>query len=559
MMISPFQVLMYYVITLLFTNKGLCSKMGFMETLKKHINVIVIFVFASYLVCGLFIVKDYGISTDEFIERETTLINVEYVMSVFIEPEKNPIINQILTDRYHLHDWTDKYYGVALQMLTVPFEYLFERSYRNIFLIRHIYTFLNYFVAGIFFYFLLKRRFTNVFIPLIGLLMFILYPRFFGESFYNIKDILFFSWSIISSYFVLRWLDDDGGKKFLLPAAVSIAIAINTRILGLSILMLALAFLIFIQLMKNADYKIIILKTLGFASLSFLIYVIITPFLWANPFKNTIAIFTHFKNFEPWPFTHLYLGEMITQNVPWHYIPVWMGVTVPILYLVLFLAGMVFLIRKCIRRDIPPMYDSFFGLMFLGTLMGFIAFRITMYEGWRHAYFIWLPFLYLCLTGLEQALIYVQNKNLFKINMTIIVFSLVSAGLIFQLGWIIKNHPYQYVYFNVIGRQIAEEKFSLDYWEVSHTDLLRYALKDAGERFITVKVHARNYHLLLPHELTRVECVIDSTIPYIDYYIDHTRKPLHERVAPEGFLELKSIIVDGMKISTLYKKDSFAN
>jgi len=533
--------------------------MGFMETHKAYINIIVILVFVSYLVCGLLVVKDFGISTDEYVERETTLINIEYVMNVFIDPANNQIANQILSNRPKLHEWHDKYYGVALQSLTVPIESLFESTTRNIFLIRHIFTFLNYFVAGIFFYLLLKRRFTNVLIPLIGLLMYILYPRFFGESFYNIKDILFFSWSVIASYFILRWLDNDAGKKFLLPAVISIAIAINTRILGFSILMLTLAFVIIIQLMKKADYKIIMLKTIGFASLSFLSYVIITPYLWANPLKNTIAIFTHFKTFEPWEFTHLYLGEMITQNVPWHYLPVWMGVTVPILYIVLFLIGVIFLVWKCVLRDNPRMYDLFFGGMFLGTLLGFVLLRITMYEGWRHAYFIWLPFLYLSICGLEQVFSHTKDKYLLKMKMTYLPFMLVSIGLIFQMGWIIKNHPYQYVYFNVVGRQIAEEKFSLDYWEVSHTDLLRYALKDAGEEYITVLVHARNQHLLLPYEIARVTCVVDPTTPNIKYFIDHTRKPLHERVAPEGFTELKSIIVDGMKISTLYKRNSFAD
>ena len=35
---------------------------------------------------------------------------------------------------------------------------------------------------------------------------------------------------------------------------------------------------------------------------------------------------------------------------------------------------------------------------------------------------------------------------------------------------------HQYAYFNIVGRQFAEKNFTLDYWDVSFADLIRYVL-----------------------------------------------------------------------------------
>ena len=50
--------------------------LGFMKT-----NGAVILFFAVFLLYGLLTVKDYGISTDELIERESSLITYRYMVS----------------------------------------------------------------------------------------------------------------------------------------------------------------------------------------------------------------------------------------------------------------------------------------------------------------------------------------------------------------------------------------------------------------------------------------------------------------------------------------------
>jgi len=351
--------------------------------------------------------------------------------------------------------YQDRFYGVALQVIPYLIEYLFnfERPSRNVLMLCNFFVFINYFVAGIFFYLILLRRFGNTIISLLGILLYILYPRFFGESFYNIKDILFFSWYIISVYFTLRWLEDELRNTFLLPAAATLAIATNTRILGISVLLLALVFAVAIGVRKKLAFEQIFKKISMLTVLTFVCYVIITPFVWENPLKNTIDIFLHFLHFQPWNGLHFYMGEMITKEVPWHYLLVWMGLTIPLFYIAIFLIG--------IARKPVHLFDVFFVALFGCTLLGFIGLRINMYEGWHHAYCIYASFLYIAFLGLERSFAFFCNKRaMLRRGFTCFV----AANMAWLFAWNVANHPYQYVYFNIVGQQFAEKNFTLDYW-----------------------------------------------------------------------------------------------
>jgi len=502
--------------------------------------------------------SDYGISADEPIERFSSLINYSHVMERLLISSDNHYANDISRNTPYLMEWHDRYYGVTLQMITVFFEHLrgFQMSNRDIFLLRHAFTFINYFIAAVFFYLILRRRFGDTLIPIMGALFFILYPRFFGESFFNIKDILFFSWCVIASYFTLRWLEDDKKESFIFPAAITLAVATNTRILGISILMLACGFAILqgaIVTIKGADpaLKHNIKKSFHLILITFASYVVITPFLWENPLKNTIDTFFHFLRFPNWNLTHFYMGEMITREVPWHYIPVWMGITIPLLYIVMFLIGFFTIIYIGLKKRVANFYDLFFFVMFTCILLGFILLGINMYEGWRHVYMIFLPFLYVAVYGLYK--VYKLFEKARKITKGGFI-GVVSAYMLYLLIWIVVNHPYQYVYFNIIGRQFAERNFTLDYWYVSATDLAKHALNDSDEPFVRIAGGHRFMYLLTEEEYDRV---VFTEANVADFYLRGSRLHYEWRIreTPPGFVEEKVIEVNGMRIATLFARE----
>jgi hypothetical protein len=517
---------------------------------------IAILIFIAYLAVGLLVYEDYGISIDEGNERETSLVNYVYVMGEIMRDSPYGSVNDVAQATPELHTWPDRYYGTALQSIPVLIEHIrgFEMPTRDIFLMRHLFTFINFYIGAVFFYLLLRRRFRNTFFPLVGALFFILYPRFFGESFFNIKDMLFVAWVVISVYCVLRWLE-KGRVEFLFLSALTIAIATNTRILGLMILLIAFIFSIILTIQRKENVLLIVIKPILLVVLTITFYVAITPFLWANPIGNMVETITHFIQFDPWNSTHFFLGEMITSSVPWFYIPVWMVVTIPILYLVLFAIGVVSIVIGIVLRirkreaDLR-FHELFFSFMFFGTLFGYITLSVTMYEGWRHAYILFIPFLYIAVYGLYKAYMFAKEKhNYFRLG----VISVVMTCLCVQLAWMVVNHPYQYVYFNSLGKRIAEENFTLDYWEVSHLDMIRFLLDNDGSQKIRAQLGESmvSMNMLTKDERNRIT---PTDIGSADFYLQDSRMGYMSRITPPGFSELTSIKVDKMRISTLYKR-----
>jgi hypothetical protein len=512
------------------------------KLMPKGIMALPLLIFSLYFVAGLLIVENYGISTDEIYERETSLIHYVYVLGKDMRESKNESVRNTANNTPNLITHHDRFYGTALQSITVFIEHLFgfELTSRNVYLMRHVFTFINYFAAGIFFYLILRRRFGNTLIPILGILLYILYPRFFGESFYNVKDIMFFSWYVISVYFTLRWLEDLR-STFLLPAAATLAIATNTRILGISVLLLASVFAIAIGMRKKLTFEQIFQKPLMLITLTFVCYVVITPFAWENPLKNTIDTFLHLLHSLPWNNTHFYMGEMITRNVPWHYIPVWMGLTIPLFYIAMFFVGAV--------RKPAHLFDVFFIALFLCTLLGFVGLRINMYEGWRHAYCIYASFLYIAFLGLERSFAFFRNK---RVVLKRGFAGIVAAYMVYLLTWNAIYHPYQYVYFNIVGRQFAEKNFTLDYWDVSFIDLIRYALANDDRQKLKFTIRGTwPQAMLTDAEKERAEW---APLENADYFIEDTRMPIWDRVCPPGFMKQAAVTVDGMSISTLYKR-----
>jgi hypothetical protein len=199
----------------------------------------------------------------------------------------------------------------------------------------------------------------------------------------------------------------------------------------------------------------------------------------------------------------------------------------------------------------PHLYDLFFFLMFFCTLFGYIILRISMYEGWRHAYSLFCPLLYISVYGLNRAYLFFKGK---AAALRLGFVCAIALCLTAQFAWIVANHPYQYVYFNTFGKLIAEKNFTLDYWDVSHMDLIRYALKDTDKEHIIINDTNRPVKNEFLTESEKARVTLAANDPAADYYIQHTRMDYNRRHHNAGYEELTAITVDGMKISTLFKR-----
>ena len=99
---------------------------------------------------------DYGITVDETVERNSTLISYQYAFETLFGKDL------ALSDQ-PLETYKDRYYGVTLQMPTVVAEHLtgFTMPSRDIYMMRHLWTFLICLSGLACFYLFLERVFRN--------------------------------------------------------------------------------------------------------------------------------------------------------------------------------------------------------------------------------------------------------------------------------------------------------------------------------------------------------------------------------------------------------------
>ena len=106
-----------------------------------------------------------------------------------------------------------------------------------------------------------------------------------------------------------------------------------------------------------------------------------------------------------------------------------------------------------------------------------ILLKSTLYDGWRQFYFVYPALVYLAVYGYAV----IAQKCEFSRALR----SLVAASLFILVGltaaWMIRNHPFQNVYFNLLAGSSWAENFEGDYWGLSNTSGLQF-IADSDSR-----------------------------------------------------------------------------
>ena len=182
----------------------------------------ILLLFVTFFALSICLFKDYGISTDEPRERETTFLNLNYVL----ETVKNTSGSE------DLEDYRDKYYGIAMQAVPAVIEVLLGLEEPDVFLIRHLWTFLVCFAGYVCFYLLCRKIHLSRGLSLLGTAMLCLYPRFFAEQFYNIKDMMFTAMVMISMFCTVMVIEKRYSLLWMAVFSIAAALTANVRIVG---------------------------------------------------------------------------------------------------------------------------------------------------------------------------------------------------------------------------------------------------------------------------------------------------------------------------------------
>lgn len=528
-------------------------------------QIIVISFFLIIFFIGLFTFKDYGMSEDERLQRNHSLINNYYLRCVLagdfqgtgsnLNDKKMNNLEKIMNDEFfgtkYLFSYPYKYYGVAIQMPLTFIEQIFnyQLDVRIIFLIRHFYTFLIFFLSLIYFYKLLEKYIVkNKKIALIGVLFLVLSPRIYGESFYNIKDNVFMSLCIINLYYSFKYLNTNSEKNVFL-FCFSSALTINSRVIGGIILLVTSIFKIFLEERKQESKKTIIKKIIILYVITYYLYIFITPASWYNVFTFPINVIKFFFNYSD-PMSKqviksFYFGKLYdSTSLPWHYLPVQIFISTPILYIILSLIGFISKIKVNIKNKIKKIDKELLlcNIILFSILFFVMIVRPTTYCGWRHFYFLYPIIIINATIGLKRAI------EIKKIKKVIII--LITFNSLILIWWMIKNHPYQYNYYSLINEKYYVENFGTNYVRLSNSEALEYIAKYHKENILVYCQNYIPYYLLNKSDRNRIGLTNDKD--KANYIIDNNSRK--GNINPYKYKELFYKEMDGYRLYTIYER-----
>lgn len=529
--------------------------------------------FLLYLGLGLWILPDYGMSWDEAAQRSHGIVTFDYLNELFdLGYEKQRPRSNFLRH-------PARHYGTWFPLLGYGLENLFGLSddFRGRFLMRHVMVFLLFWLASIFFYKLLKARFKDWKMALLGVLMLILTPRIFAHSFFNPKDIVLLSCYIISIYTLIRFVQKKSIKYALLHG-IACAFVVNTRVPGIIIpaFTIGLVLIEVLQGLVSRRYGLVSQDLIGssrrppsllkevqppadnqvpnrgwifpfrglkglrkgnftalgksgetsgdaseiseatkppsdthfftkegsykYSFFSFIICalfftILLNPALWKAPAQQFSETFQSMAKFD-WSSHLLYWGEFIKgTELPWHYVPSWIAITTPIVYLVFFIIGFVVVLKNGIFslrklkfwRTQEEQIDLILWALFVLPILAVIVKGSTLYDGWRQLFFVYPCMIGVALLGICQTFSWLRVRKSFQKGFALFL----ALTLSYSAFQIIKTHPFQYVYFNAFAGDGLLEKFDRDYWGLSY----RQALEELIERYpySCISVKMKNY------------------------------------------------------------------
>lgn len=426
-------------------------------------NILLATFFIVLTLVGLWMGTDYGVPWDERDEQKILVFNLyEYSYRLL---GKDSAVVQFATEMgaAPISASIERDHGVAPFYPLAPIFFLKDGFLMT--QIWHAYIWLI-FMIGVFALFALMRELGagRVTASLTSLLLY-LSPRFFAEGHYNNKDVVLLSLILCVFSLAARLMRKRTFSTAVLLCLVG-AIATNVKVIGLFAWGLAgLAVLWKWLAEKSLRRKEVYI--LGVSILSFVMfYLLITPAMWSNPLDFIRYVINNMRHFSRWNGTVLFEGSFYkpAQGValPWYYLLKMMLLTIPIPYIILAIVGQIYVIVSCFKADKNSPLLLTLTIFWIFPLVYASLSNPIVYNGWRHFYFVYAGIVVMGGLGIIWLLRHFANKPILR--------SLTMLGLITifttQAGSIIVNHPYQYVYYNSLSRQV-DERYELDYWALS--------------------------------------------------------------------------------------------
>jgi len=545
--------------------------------LRKNNSKLVYFIFFFYFLIGILTFTNYGISIDEKFQRLSGFYWLKYLLSFtnfdYLKEVTNLKFFSIVDYTLPAIQYSVKYsifFDIPAALIEIIFKIEDSKKY---FEIRHFFNFFIFFLSSVYFYKLLKNRFSNYNVSILGLIFYIFSPKIYGASFYNNKDIIFLSLLVISIYYFFKAIDSLSYRNIILLSA-TLAIATSFRIIGIFFPLMFL-FFYFLTVVSNRNELIFIPKILLFLILYFLFLYIFFPFLWESPIKNFISLFDVEETVIKMKI--LFNGNYVNSNfLPSSYLITWVIISTPVIHLIFFFFGFIFCLKRFLLRFFNIEKDKNCNDLWRGKnekkdlLILFSLILIPLYvvysqtslnNSWRHLYFLNIFLIYFVSYATYIFLLKLKN-NYSKIFLnTLIIIALIHVG-----SRMIIYHPYQSTYFNFLISSTLKNKFEVDYMGLTAVRFLREVLEleKSNNKVIGVAVASflpihNSLDLLTKDEKKRI-IVYGNEFNKADYiysnFVSEVDKNVDKKYEiPNNFTHLYTFNIYGANMYSVFKKN----
>ena len=260
----------------------------------------------------------------------------------------------------------------------------------------------------------------------------------------------------------------------LILAAALVGITTSTRIIGLFAGALISLYAL-LALRKRLSISRILSLLLAYWGIALFVTYLTWPALWGDPVTNFRQLLIETARFQE--HTVFYLGDYYSSSLlPWHFFSVVTALQLTIPALALFIGGVILAIRG-FREQSDNNTLIILALWLALPILADILAVMNVY-GNRHLLFVLPPVFAigsLAWKSLLNRLKWVAAKGLL-------------AGLLILPGVIsiITYHPYEYVYYNLLGGglQGAVGRFQLDYWCTGYREAMEFVNDEAPSEAI---------------------------------------------------------------------------
>jgi len=543
-------------------------------------NILAIIIFSFYFFVGILTFKDYGVGIEEHFQRSSGFYWLNYILQFTdFDNLKTIIENKIL----EIKDFNPnlppveiaKHYGIVFDLPAAFIESIFNIDEpQDYFHLRHFLNYTFFFISGIFFYNILQKRFSNNFIALLGSFFYLLSPRIYGNSFFDGKDLFFLSILTVTIFFYFKFENRKTIFNLIIFALFS-ALATSSRIVGI-IIPITFLIIIFFEILgkgnKAEHFKFIFLYIFSYFIFLFLHW----PYLWTLNFYDFLNFFETFR-VTAFPIV-LFNGEFWDANhLPIRYLPIWILISTPVLFLILFFIGISNYLKRVfirilniketsIKNDfwsgLREKKDFFIFLNFLQIIMMYLSIKLTLFGGWRH--FLFLNFFLAYFASFANYLIYlkIRKRKIIRLICLFLFFTFISE-VVYKLYI---YHPYQSLYFNNLLSDNKKKLYEVDTQSLSRSDGIKEIIKDNKENGVITIATASWTPLHNGRSLIKKKywdnLIFSGTSNkskadyiYTNYYYEVDVRYNKKYQIPENFYLYKRLTLDNTVVYSIYKKN----